>query len=197
MTTSEPNDRPVARLRRSRRDRVLGGVCAGIAHRIGVDPVIVRIAVVLLLLISGGMVVAAYLVAWVLIPQAADEPREAGEARPTEPPPGSAKEAWTAVGGELRSLAGHVRRPARPPEGEDGGGTADAGSRPSPRSVDAAMTELGDRLRTPEVREGTRRTLAGLSTAVEASVGELGGRARRSRPAAGAEPPPKPADDGA
>lgn len=191
MTTSEPNGRPVAGLRRSRRDRFLGGVCAGIARAVGVDPVVVRIAAVLLVLVSGGMAVVAYLVAWVLIPRATVEPLDPGEARPAEPPPGSAKEAWTAVGGELKALAGHVRRPARPAEGEDG----DAKPRPSLRSVDAAMTELGDRLRTPEVREGTRRTLAGLSTAVEASVGQVGNRARRGRPAD--EPPPQTRDDGA
>ncbi|MHA6619159.1 PspC domain-containing protein [Pseudonocardia sp. DLS-67] len=190
MATSEPNGRPVAGLRRSRRDRVLGGVCAGIARAIGVAPVIVRIAAVLLVLISGGMAVVAYLVAWVLIPQAVDEPGDTGEARAVEPPPGSAREAWTAVGGELKALAGHVRRPARPAGGEDG--DANPKARPSLRSVDAAMTELGDRLRTPEVREGTRRTLAGLSTAVEASVGQAGDRERRSRPAD--EPPPEPRD---
>jgi hypothetical protein len=55
MTTNEPNDskpgvpRQPARVRRSRTDRVLGGVCAGIAHSIGVDPVLVRIAVLLIM----------------------------------------------------------------------------------------------------------------------------------------------------
>jgi phage shock protein PspC (stress-responsive transcriptional regulator) len=196
--TSEPKGRPVAGLRRSRRDRVLGGVCAGIARGIGVEPVIVRIAAVLLVLVSGGTAVVAYLVAWVLIPPATgeplvtDEPQATGAARPSEPPPRSAKEAWTAVGGELKSLAGHVRGPAREADGEDGGG-----SRPTVESVDVAMTALGDRLRTPEVREGTRRTLAGLSSAVEASVEELGNRARRSRPAPDSGPPapPKPRDE--
>jgi phage shock protein PspC (stress-responsive transcriptional regulator) len=191
--TSEPKGRPAAGLRRSRRDRVLGGVCAGIARGIGVEPVIVRIAAVLLGLVSAGGAVVAYLVAWVLIPPVTDEPQASGAAGPSEPPPGSAKEAWTAVGGELKSLAGHVRGPARAADGDDDGG----GSRPTIGSVDEAMTALGDRLRTPEVREGTRRTLAGLSGAVEASVEELGNRARRSRPAPDSGPPapPKPRDE--
>jgi phage shock protein PspC (stress-responsive transcriptional regulator) len=205
MTTSEPNGRPVG-LRRSRGDRLLGGVCAGIARSIGVHPVIVRMAVVLLAFISGGAVVVAYLVAWVLIPPAVDEPQataeskeraEPGAAGPSEPSAHSAKEAWTAVGGELKSLAGHVRGPAQPAPDGNGDGQPDTSSRPPIRSVDAAMTALGDRLRTPEVREGTRRTLAGLSTAVEASVGEIGGRARRSRPAPESEQPPpaRPSDE--
>jgi len=201
MTTSEPKRQPGGGLRRSRRDRVLGGVCAGIARGIGVDPVIVRIAAVLMVFVSGGAAVVAYLVAWVLIPRATDEPQATGAAAPSEAPPSSAKEAWTAVGGELKSLAGHVRGPARPAPDGDGDGQPEASSRPSLQSVDAAMTALGDRLRAPEVREGTRRTLAGLSTAVETSVGELGNRARRSRPASESEspespeppPPPRPA----
>jgi phage shock protein C len=197
MTTSEPNGRPVAGFRRSRRDRVLGGVCAGIAHGIGVDPVIVRIAAVLMVFVSGGAAVVAYLVAWALIPRATAEPPATGAARSTEPPPHSAKEAWTAVGGELKSLAGHVRGPGRPAQGEDGGEQPEPSLRPSLQSVDAAMTALGDRLRTPEVREGTRRTLSGLSTAMEASVEEIGSRARRSRPAPESEssPPPRPRDE--
>jgi phage shock protein PspC (stress-responsive transcriptional regulator) len=206
MTTSESNGRPVTGLRRSRRDRVLGGVCAGIARAIGVDPVIVRIAAVLMVFVSGGAAVLAYLVAWVLIPRATDEPPATGKAGPTESPrsanprsanPRSAKEAWTAVGGELKSLAGHVRGPARPAQGEDGDAQPEASSRPSLQAVDAAMTAVGDRLRTPEVREGTRRTLTGLSTALEASVGELGNRARRNRPAPESEQtqPPRPGEE--
>jgi phage shock protein C len=46
MTTNEPNER--ARIARSRSDRVLGGVCGGVARGIGVDPVLVRIAAVLI-----------------------------------------------------------------------------------------------------------------------------------------------------
>jgi phage shock protein PspC (stress-responsive transcriptional regulator) len=197
MTTSESNGRPTSGLRRSRRDHVLGGVCAGIARAIGVDPVIVRIAAVLMVFVSGGAMVVAYLVAWVLIPRGVDEPPATGAARPSEPASRSAKEAWTAVGGELKALAGHVRRPARTEQVEDGDAQPGASSRPPLQQVDAAMTALGERLRTPEVREGTRRTLSGLSTAVEASVGELGNRARRGRPAAESEPPPppRPGDD--
>lgn len=54
-------------LRRSRTDRVLGGVCAGIAERLGLDALLVRVAAVVFALVSGGAAVVVYLVAWVFI----------------------------------------------------------------------------------------------------------------------------------
>jgi phage shock protein C len=68
--------RPVEprRLRRSRRDRVIGGVCGGLGSYLGVDPVLLRIATVALVL-SGGAGLLAYVVAWAVIPEAeSDEP---------------------------------------------------------------------------------------------------------------------------
>nr|MBA3358448.1 PspC domain-containing protein [Thermoleophilaceae bacterium] len=41
------------RLTRSRTDRVLGGVCGGVARYFGIDPVIARIAAVGLVLLGG------------------------------------------------------------------------------------------------------------------------------------------------
>lgn len=182
MTTNEPNER--ARIQRSRSDRVLGGVCGGVARGVGVDPLLVRIAAVLIGLVSAGTAVLAYLVAWVLLPQAADEPAP----RAAAPPPGGAKEAWTAVGGELKALAAELR-PKQAAEGTAQPG--DKAKRPPLEAVDTALSGLGERLRTPEVQEGARRTLAGLSAAVDASVEEIGGRVRRDRPE-----PPGPADRG-
>ncbi|MGB3828690.1 MAG: PspC domain-containing protein [Ornithinimicrobium sp.] len=52
-------------------DRWLGGVAAGIAHRIGLDPLVVRAAFIVLGLILG-LGVALYLLAWVLIPDSAE-----------------------------------------------------------------------------------------------------------------------------
>ena len=54
-------------VRRRARDKWIGGVCSGIADRLGVDPVIVR-AVAVLLVLLGGVGVSAYLVAWLLLP---------------------------------------------------------------------------------------------------------------------------------
>ncbi|GAA0808167.1 PspC domain-containing protein [Spirilliplanes yamanashiensis] len=80
MTTQTPvgpiGPAPEVRiLRRSRTDRVIGGVCGGLGRYLGVDPVLLRIAAVALAL-SGGVGVLAYIVAWIAIPEAVpgDEP---------------------------------------------------------------------------------------------------------------------------
>src|SRR3954453_18570358 len=52
---------------RSSDDRMLGGVCGGIARHLDVDPVIVRIATVALVCAVGAGIVA-YLAAWILMP---------------------------------------------------------------------------------------------------------------------------------
>lgn len=56
------------RLVRVQEGRVLAGVCAGVGRYLGVDPVAVRIAFVLLSLF-GGSGVLAYIVAWLLMPE--------------------------------------------------------------------------------------------------------------------------------
>jgi phage shock protein PspC (stress-responsive transcriptional regulator) len=68
------NDMPGAaaaplRLTRSTDDRWLTGVCGGLAEYTGIDPTIVRLAVAVLALCGGGGV-AAYVLAWLLIPSA-------------------------------------------------------------------------------------------------------------------------------
>lgn len=60
---------PVARLRRSKRDRVIAGVCGGLGSYFGVDPVWFRLAFVILA-IGGGAGVLLYVIAWLLIPEA-------------------------------------------------------------------------------------------------------------------------------
>jgi signal transduction histidine kinase len=54
---------PLATLRRSGDDRVVAGVCAGIAEQIGVDPTVVRLVFTLLAL-AGGAGIVLYLAAW-------------------------------------------------------------------------------------------------------------------------------------
>ena len=58
----------VRRVRRSRKDRVFGGVCGGLGRYLNVDPVLLRIAAVALAL-SGGLGVLAYVIAWIVIPE--------------------------------------------------------------------------------------------------------------------------------
>lgn len=50
------------------RDRWIGGVASGIAHRLGVDPLIIR-GVLIVLTIFAGLGVLAYGVAWALLPE--------------------------------------------------------------------------------------------------------------------------------
>jgi phage shock protein PspC (stress-responsive transcriptional regulator) len=54
-------------LRRPFENRMLGGVAAGVARYLGVDPTIIRIAFVVLTLIGGGGI-ALYLAGLLLIP---------------------------------------------------------------------------------------------------------------------------------
>jgi len=55
------------RLARSSTDRVLAGVCGGIANYLNVDPTFVRLAFVLLVLFAGFSPIL-YLILWVIMP---------------------------------------------------------------------------------------------------------------------------------
>ena len=57
------------RLMRSENDRMIAGVCGGLAVYLGVDPVLVRLAFVLLLLASG-IGFGIYIVLWIVMPDA-------------------------------------------------------------------------------------------------------------------------------
>lgn len=56
------------KLGRSVTDRMLGGVCAGIAKYLEVDPTIVRLAWVFCVFLAGTGIVA-YLICWLVIPK--------------------------------------------------------------------------------------------------------------------------------
>lgn len=66
--SSSPSPGARKRLYRSRNDRMLAGVCGGIADYFGVDSNLVRILTVVSLLLPGPQVLA-YLIAWVIVPQ--------------------------------------------------------------------------------------------------------------------------------
>jgi len=58
-------------LRRSRRHRILGGVCGGLADWLGWNPTLVRIAYVAVSVCSAAFPgILVYLVLWVLVPEA-------------------------------------------------------------------------------------------------------------------------------
>ncbi|MBU1368677.1 MAG: PspC domain-containing protein [Bacteroidetes bacterium] len=58
----------VKRLFRSRSNRVIGGVCYGMANYINLDATIVRLLWVLFTLL-GGAGLLAYLICWIIIPE--------------------------------------------------------------------------------------------------------------------------------
>ena len=86
MTTEQPQATQSPRLlRRRATDRVIGGVAAGIADYLNIDPVLVR-AVFVGLVIFGGAGLVLYLVAWLLIPV---EGRDASPLEQLLPPSGA------------------------------------------------------------------------------------------------------------
>jgi phage shock protein C len=57
-----------ARLERSNTNRVIAGVCGGIAEYLALDPTLVRVFVVLGTILTGGLLAIAYLVMLILMP---------------------------------------------------------------------------------------------------------------------------------
>lgn len=68
----DPSTRPKDGLRRSTTDVKVAGVCGGVAERWNVDPVLVRVATVLLAL-SGGVGLVLYVAGWLLVPARGQE----------------------------------------------------------------------------------------------------------------------------
>lgn len=57
-----------SRLYRSRTDRMISGVCGGLAERLGIDSTIVRLVWALAALFSGGTFALVYLIFWLVMP---------------------------------------------------------------------------------------------------------------------------------
>lgn len=55
------------RLYRSKTDKIIGGVCGGIANYFSIDPVFVRLLCVALILING-LSLVAYIITWIVMP---------------------------------------------------------------------------------------------------------------------------------
>ncbi len=74
------------RLYRSRKTRVLGGVCGGFAEYFNLDPVLVRIIFVIISLING-LGILLYIILWIVLPEESFE--HAYGIKPETPPPES------------------------------------------------------------------------------------------------------------
>ncbi|RME18851.1 MAG: PspC domain-containing protein, partial [Candidatus Zixiibacteriota bacterium] len=57
------------RLYRSRKEKMIGGVCGGLAEYFDVDPTLVRLIAVVLLFASG-VGLLGYIIAWIIVPEA-------------------------------------------------------------------------------------------------------------------------------
>lgn len=68
---------------RPRHQRALGGVCAGLARRFGMDPWTARLLFVLVLMVIPGSQILAYPILWILMPDESQETTDAGPASAT------------------------------------------------------------------------------------------------------------------
>ena len=55
-------------LTRSTKDRMIAGICAGLADYMGMDPTVVRLIFVLLFFVTGPGVLLAYLIMALIVP---------------------------------------------------------------------------------------------------------------------------------
>jgi phage shock protein PspC (stress-responsive transcriptional regulator) len=62
---------PTKTLRRSRSDRMVAGVCGGIARHLGVDAAVVRIVLVAATILGFGAGALLYAACWLIIPEEA------------------------------------------------------------------------------------------------------------------------------
>ncbi|MFC7494301.1 MULTISPECIES: PspC domain-containing protein [unclassified Nocardioides] len=58
------------RLVRRSDNRMVAGVCSGVAEYTGLDPALVRVLTVVAAIFSAGSVALAYIAAWILMPEA-------------------------------------------------------------------------------------------------------------------------------
>jgi phage shock protein PspC (stress-responsive transcriptional regulator) len=56
------------KLYRSKKNRIIAGVCGGIGEYLKVDPTLIRL-LWLLISIMGGSGIIAYIIAWIIIPE--------------------------------------------------------------------------------------------------------------------------------
>jgi phage shock protein C len=76
---TQPSSAPYKQLRRPTDDRIVAGVCSGIGRYLGVDPVLVRVAFAILVVLSWGTALLAYPILWFIMPE---EPAPAAPAWP-------------------------------------------------------------------------------------------------------------------
>lgn len=66
--------------------RILGGVCAGLGRRIGLEPWPARLLFLLVLLVIPGSQLLVYPILWILMPTAQEDEASAATEMPKSPP---------------------------------------------------------------------------------------------------------------
>ncbi len=57
------------RLFRSKKERMLAGICGGIGEHLDVDPTVIRLIWIVVTLLSLGAGLLAYIIAWIIVPE--------------------------------------------------------------------------------------------------------------------------------
>ena len=57
------------RLYLSKKERMLGGVCAGLGEHLDIDPTVIRLIWAVVTVLSLGTGIVVYILAWILIPE--------------------------------------------------------------------------------------------------------------------------------
>jgi phage shock protein PspC (stress-responsive transcriptional regulator) len=57
-------------LKRNVNNKVIAGVCSGLANEMGIDPLIMRLVFILSVLLGFGIGIIIYLLMWILMPTA-------------------------------------------------------------------------------------------------------------------------------
>lgn len=63
----------VKKLYRSRKDKMIAGICGGIGEIYSLDPTMVRLVYALITIFSAGTAILVYVLGWIIIPEETPE----------------------------------------------------------------------------------------------------------------------------
>jgi phage shock protein PspC (stress-responsive transcriptional regulator) len=104
------------KLYRSARDKMIGGVAAGVGEYFDVDPTIVRLIFVLSVFVGGAGIIA-YIIMWIIVPQGPYPPYNMNTNTPPQNrEPGGGSDSNSAVGGDSTPGPGTAPKTETPPD---------------------------------------------------------------------------------
>ena len=59
----------VKKLYRSRKDKMIAGICGGFGELYHLDPTLIRLAYALITIMTGGIAILVYILGWIIIPE--------------------------------------------------------------------------------------------------------------------------------